>query len=89
MDIFNLPRKCRQNAIIYYCGSFDPAHEGHLSTLESAMEKTQAVGAVVIISAGKNSNKPNRSSWEVRRQTAIELFSKLDHVSVSPWGDSG
>lgn len=86
MDLFNLPKKCRQNAILYYCGSFDPAHEGHLSNLKSAMEKTKAIGAVVIVSKGKNSNKPNRSSWKVRRQTALELFSKLDNVYVSPWG---
>ncbi len=86
MDLFNLPEKCRQNAIIYYCGSFDPAHEGHLSTVKSAMEKTQAVGAVVIVATGENSDKPNRSSWAVRRQTALELFSNLDNVCVSPWG---
>jgi cytidyltransferase-like protein len=86
MNLLNLPPKCRQNAIIYYCGSFDPAHEGHLSTLKSAMEKTQAIGAVVIVAMGENSDKPNRSSWEVRRQTAIELFRDLDGVCVSPWG---
>lgn len=86
MDLFNLPKKCRHNAILYYCGSFDPAHEGHLSTVKSALEKTKAVGAVVIVSKGTNSNKPNRSSWEIRRQTALELFSSLDNVCVSPWG---
>lgn len=86
MDLFNLPKKCRENAILYYCGSFDPAHEGHLSTLQSAMEKTKAAGAVVIVSKGENSNKPNRSPWEIRRQTAIQLFKNSDNVCVSPWG---
>jgi cytidyltransferase-related domain len=86
MNLFNLPEISRKNAIIYFNGSFDPAHKGHLSSVEAAIEKTQAVGAVVVVCEGENSNKPNRSSWEVRRQTALKVFGNSDKIVVSPWG---
>jgi len=49
------------------------------------MLKHHAVGAVIVVSSGENVNKPNRSSWEVRRQIALEVFSDTNRIVVSPW----
>jgi len=72
-----------QKPIIYYQGTFDPAHEGHLSTLRATMEATQADFAVIVVDKADNIMKPERSSWESRRETAIKTFGHIENVSVS------
>ncbi len=85
MNLASAPEIGRGDTVIYYTGSFDPAHEGHLSAIKAAIEKTQAVWAVVVVSGGENSEKPNRSSWEIRRQTALKVFGRSSQIWVSPW----
>jgi cytidyltransferase-like protein len=85
MNLQTLPVSSRTNPIIYYNGTFDPPHEGHLSALEAAMKEKQAAAAVVVVCDGHNPKKPNKSSWESRRQMALTMFSKLNNTLVSPW----
>ena len=73
-----------QRPVIYYQGSFDPAHEGHVSALQAAMEKTQAASAIIVVDNAPNPHKPNRSSWEIRKEIAVRTFGHLENVSVSP-----
>lgn len=69
--------------IIYYQGSFDPTHEGHLSALQTAMKVTQATFAVIVVDDEKNPYKPERSSFEVRREMALRTFGHLENVWIS------
>lgn len=82
MNSCKIPRDY-QKPIIYYQGSFDPTHEGHLSALETAMKATQATFAVIMIDDVNNPNKPERSSWEVRREIAVRTFGHLENVCIS------
>lgn len=87
MNLIEISQISAGHSVICYQGSFDPPHKGHLSALEAAIEKTGAVAAVVIVCNGENSEKPGRSSWEIRREMAKTCFCFLPNVWVSEMPD--
>lgn len=82
MNSCKIPSNC-SSPILYYQGTFDPAHKGHLSALQSAMEATHATSAVIVVDDADNLHKPERSSWKTRKETAIRTFAHLENVCVS------
>lgn len=75
-----------QPKIIYYGGSFDPPHYGHLSALLTAMRETQAKHAVVWAQDGHNPYKPNRLAWEIRTEMLKKLFEPYpDIFTFNSW----
>jgi cytidyltransferase-like protein len=72
--------------IIYYGGSFDPPHYGHLSALLTAMREMQAKRAVVWAQDGHNPYKPNRLAWEIRTEMLKKLFEPYpDIFTFNSW----
>ena len=72
-----------RSTVIYFQGTFDPAHKGHASALEAAMTKINAAGAVVVVGDEPNPDKPDRSLIEIRREIARRNFAHLANVTVS------
>ena len=87
MSFLQLPTSSFEHPILCYQGSFDPPHRGHISSLQAAMKKINAAAAMVIVCNGENEEKPNRSSWEDRKNMARLCFSHLENVYVSELSD--
>lgn len=83
MNLFTLSASDQLNPVICYQGSFDPPHDGHVSALKAAIEKTHAIAAIVVVCNGENIDKPLRSSWEARKHMATICFSHLQNTTIS------
>jgi cytidyltransferase-like protein len=69
--------------VIYYQGTFDPVHKGHISTLETAMKATKASHAVVLADNSDNIYKGQRAPCDKRSEMASRAFSTLPNVFIS------
>lgn len=67
---------------VFYGGTFDPPHNGHLSALLSAMKKTGATRAVIWADRKANPYKPNRTNWEFRVEMLKKMFESFNDIFV-------
>lgn len=74
------------NKTVYFSGTFDPPHNGHLHAVLSAMLEVNAESAVIWADAQENSHKPNRLPWEMRTEMLKKMFEPFNKVYIgSSW----
>lgn len=67
---------------IYYSGSFDMPHNGHLSALQATMSATGATRAVVWANDEPNRYKPNILDWNLRIEMLIRMCKPFSNINV-------
>ncbi len=68
-------------SIIYYMGTFNPPHKGHLEAVRQALKVMQA--ACVIIAAADNPHKTEKMDFEHRYQMLNKTFAVEDSVYIA------
>lgn len=68
---------------IYFQGTFDPVHKGHISALEAAIDALKPDFSVVVTDDEENNRKPNRKSWSVRLKMVQKAFQNCGKIYIS------
>jgi len=76
---------CKQSKpkVVFYYGSFNPPHFGHLNAIEEAIKKTGADFGVVVADDRINLWKPFRSTPSLRTKMLEHLFKEKDRILVA------
>lgn len=69
--------------IIYYPGSFDLPHRGHVEAVREALIQTKADLAIVRADDVDNTWKPQRLAWEIRTEMLKRTFKEFSNVIVA------
>lgn len=73
----------KDERIIYYQGTYDPPHKGHVLALQGALSASGATKAFVVADEEDNLYKPNRTPY-VHREAMFQLaFQDIPNIYVS------
>ena len=71
----------------FYWGSFDPFHKGHEDIVRRSLKGGRSDYVVVFPEPGDSFPKPQRSSWEIRNEMLLNLYSKHPQVLIAKTPD--
>lgn len=77
------PTLLKGKRVLYYPGSFDPPHEGHVGAVREALIQTKADIAIVRADDSTNTWKPDRLAWEIRTEMLKRTFKDFNNVIVA------